>query len=198
MIFLKILNNEKVVESDYTVKKSKFITYISKIKSKEELDIFLKNNRDKSATHNCYAYRYGDEKLTYGYNNDGEPNGTAGEPLLKLIEVNNLTNLIIFVKRYYRGIKLGTGGLQKAYSASAIKMIKEINFKKLEFLYNIEICFNISDIKSINLFLKNIWNEINYKFVNETVYANFKLKELEELDSIKNKIKITKKEQGYY
>ncbi|WP_339020989.1 YigZ family protein [Spiroplasma endosymbiont of Atherix ibis] len=198
MISLKILKNEKIIECNYIVKKSKFITYISKIKNKEELDIFIKNNKDKSATHNCYAFRYGDKKLTYGYNNDGEPNGTASEPLLKLIEINNLTNLIIFVKRYYGGIKLGTGGLQKSYSTCAIKFLKETNFKKLEFLYNIEISFNISDIKNINLYLKNISDEIKYKYINEIVHANFKLKEIEKLDSIKNKIKIEKKEQGYY
>ncbi|WP_338985206.1 YigZ family protein [Spiroplasma endosymbiont of Diplazon laetatorius] len=198
MIFLKILNDEKIVEHEYTIKKSKFITYISKIKNKEDLEKFIKENQDKNATHNCFAYRYGDEKLTYGYNNDGEPNGTAGEPLLKLIEINNLTNIIIFVKRYYGGIKLGTGGLQKAYSHSAIELIDNLNFKQLEFLFNVKISFKIFDIKSITLFLNNIASEIIYEYENDFVYANFKMDDILKLDPIKNKIEITKKEQGYY
>ncbi|AUM62311.1 IMPACT family protein [Spiroplasma monobiae] len=198
MIFLRILNDEKVVERNFTIKKSKFITYISKVKDKEELDIFIKKFSDKNATHNCYAYRCGDEKLTYGYNNDGEPNGTAGEPLLKLIEVNNLTNIVILVIRYYGGIKLGTGGLQKAYSHLAIEMLKELNTKQLEFLYNLEIIFNISDIKTISSSLKNIASEIKYNYIDDLVYAKLKLDQMEKLDPIKSKIKIIKKVQGYY
>ncbi|QHX36310.1 YigZ family protein [Spiroplasma sp. BIUS-1] len=198
MIFLKILNDEKIVEKKFTIKKSKFITYISKVKNKEELDKFIMSHSDKSATHNCYAYRYGDNKLTYGYNNDGEPNGTAGEPLLKLIETNELTNIVIFVTRYYGGIKLGTGGLQKAYSAMAIESLKETTFKQLELLYNVDISFNISDIKTVYSFLKNIATEITYDYIDDLVYANLKLEQLEKLDPIKSKLEIIKKEQGYY
>ncbi|AGR41763.1 YigZ family protein [Spiroplasma diminutum] len=198
MIFLKILTDNKVFKEELTIKKSKFITYIAKIKCKSELEEFIKISTDKNATHNCYAFRYGDEKLTYGYNNDGEPNGTAGEPLLKLIEINELTNIIIFVKRYYGGIKLGTGGLQKAYSSVAIDLLKEVNLKKLEFLNLIEIEFKISDVKSIGLFLKNISKEIKYNYVDDKVFAKFKVDNIEKLEPIKNKINIIKKEQGYY
>ncbi|ALD65970.1 IMPACT family protein [Spiroplasma cantharicola] len=198
MIILKTLISKNIITRSFLTKKSRFITYISKVTNKTELENFIKKHSDKSATHNCYAFKYGHDGLNYGYNNDGEPNGTAGEPLLKLIEVNNVTDIIIFVKRYYGGIKLGTGGLQKAYTNSAIEIIKESEFKKLRLLNQIEINFKIADIKIINLFLIKKAEEVNYTYANDLVTAQFKLDEIKKLDFIKDKINILKIKQGYY
>ncbi len=198
MVSLKILSNNNIVIRSFLTKKSRFTTYISKVTNKTELENFIKKYTDKGATHNCYAFKYGHDNLNYGYNNDGEPNGTAGEPLLKLIEVSNVTDIIIFVKRYYGGVKLGTGGLQKAYTNSAIEIMKESDFKNLRLLNNIKINFNIADIKAINLFLLKQAEDINYTYTEDLVTVEFNLDKIEKMGSIKDKINILKIKQGYY
>ncbi|AGR40757.1 IMPACT family protein [Spiroplasma taiwanense] len=199
MVYLNVLENDFVLKDEKTIKKSKFITYIAKINNKKELIFFINQYKDPKASHNCYAFRYGRDKLNYGYNNDGEPKGTAGEPLLKLIEINNLTNIIIFVIRYFGGIKLGTGRLQKAYNNSAIEIIKNNNIKELKILLYIKISFNISNIKTIKMYFKKIdAKDILYEFNNETVFFSGKINNIKQLDPIISKIKVLETEKNYF
>lgn len=109
-------------ESKFTVKGSKFLGFAYPINSQEEIDETLKEIRKKfyDATHHCYAWQLGyDKNITFRYNDDGEPSGTAGKPIYGAVQRLDLTNVLIVSVRYYGGTKLGTSGLAKAYGQSA-------------------------------------------------------------------------------
>ncbi|AHI52405.1 IMPACT family protein [Spiroplasma culicicola] len=196
---MKVLDNKQVYVFQETIKKSKFITYIGYINSKEDLNNFINKYSKPDARHNCWAYQYGVDDIKYGYNNDGEPTGTAGEPLLKLIQINDLTNIIIFCVRYYGGIKLGTGGLQRAYSNGAIDLLKQITSRELILTNKVSIVFNIASIKLVNNFVHlNKIDLLNSIFDNDNVSYEFLLFDLNLLNSI-NKLIIERTiANGYY
>ena len=114
-----------VAEGIYTVKRSKFIAIAIPVHTVEEikqhLDIYQKKYYD--ARHVCYAYMLGHERKDFRANDNGEPSGTAGKPILGQINSNGLTDILIVVVRYFGGIKLGTSGLIVAYKAAAAEAI---------------------------------------------------------------------------
>ncbi len=122
--FVTINNN---ATAEIVEKKSKFIGNIYYVESKEEAEEKLKETRQKysDARHNCYAYRViSDGALVERASDDGEPSGTAGGPMLNILQKNNLCNVLIVVTRYFGGILLGTGGLVKAYSEATNKALE--------------------------------------------------------------------------
>ena len=112
-------------EGLYTEKRSKFIAIALPVSTveevKEQLDVYQKKYYD--ARHVCYAYMLGPERKDFRANDNGEPNGTAGKPILGQINSNGLTNILIIVVRYFGGIKLGTSGLIVAYRTAASEAI---------------------------------------------------------------------------
>ena len=110
-----------VVDSCYTEKRSRFIAYAVPVRTveevKEQVDKFKKQYYD--ARHVCWAYMLGPDRSTFRANDDGEPSGTAGKPILGQINSLELTDILVVVIRYFGGIKLGTGGLIVAYRAAA-------------------------------------------------------------------------------
>lgn len=106
--------------NEYIIKKSKFITYLFKINNEEDVFIVLNDikKKEKDATHYCYAYIINNIKRL---NDDGEPSGTAGSPILKTLEQCFLNDVLCIVVRYFGGIKLGANGLIRAYS----KVVKD-------------------------------------------------------------------------
>ena len=114
-----------VAEGIYTEKRSKFIAIAIPVHTVEEikqhLDIYQKKYND--ARHVCYAYMLGHERKDFRANDNGEPSGTAGKPILGQINSNGLTDILIVVVRYFGGIKLGTSGLIVAYKAAAAEAI---------------------------------------------------------------------------
>ena len=114
-----------VAEGIYTEKRSKFIAIAIPVHTVEEikqhLDIYQKKYYD--ARHVCYAYMLGHERKDFRANDNGEPSGTAGKPILGQINSNGLTDVLIVVVRYFGGIKLGTSGLIVAYKAAAAEAI---------------------------------------------------------------------------
>lgn len=114
-----------VAEGIYTEKRSKFIAIAISVHTVEEikqhLDIYQKKYYD--ARHVCYAYMLGHERKDFRANDNGEPSGTAGKPILGQINSNGLTDILIVVVRYFGGIKLGTSGLIVAYKAAAAEAI---------------------------------------------------------------------------
>lgn len=112
-------------EGLYTEKRSKFIAIAIPVRTLEEvkshLDAYQKKYYD--ARHVCYAYMLGHERLNFRANDNGEPSGTAGKPILGQINSNELTDILIIVVRYFGGIKLGTSGLIVAYKAAAAEAI---------------------------------------------------------------------------
>jgi uncharacterized YigZ family protein len=108
------------VSSEIKVSGSKFIANVFHVLTKHQAESVYSNIKRKyhDATHNCYAYRISADE--FRYSDDGEPAGTAGLPLLKLLEKKDLSQTIIIVTRYFGGTKLGTGGLVRAYTDAAL------------------------------------------------------------------------------
>ncbi|MFV0544961.1 MAG: IMPACT family protein [Bacteroides sp.] len=113
------------VEAIYTEKRSKFIAIAYPVSSVEEIKSHLEVCQKKyyDARHVCYAYMLGFERTNFRANDNGEPSGTAGRPILGQINSNELTDILIVVVRYFGGIKLGTSGLITAYKAAAADAI---------------------------------------------------------------------------
>ncbi len=112
---------------EYVVERSRFIATVLPCESREEVDSFFNEIRQefKDATHNVPAFVLGNKMELKWASDDGEPQGTSGPPILKVLEGKGLTNLALVVTRYFGGIKLGTGGLVRAYSQSAEEVIRE-------------------------------------------------------------------------
>ena len=144
---------EKDCENEIIIKNSRFITILIKINGKDKVNSFLQDIKIKypKATHYCYGYIINDYKKS---SDDGEPSGTAGIPILNVLEKENITNVLAIVVRYFGGIKLGAGGLVRAYSKAVREAIKNSNLIELANGKKIEINFNYSDEKNINYILK--------------------------------------------
>ena len=144
---------EKDCENEIIIKNSRFITILIKINGKDKVNSFLQDIKIKypKATHYCYGYIINDYKKS---SDDGEPSGTAGIPILNVLEKENITNVLAIVVRYFGGIKLGAGGLVRTYSKAVREAIKNSNLIKLVNGKKIEINFNYSDEKNINYILK--------------------------------------------
>jgi uncharacterized YigZ family protein len=103
------------------IKKSRFLALAAPVDSPEEALAFVQEVSDATATHNCWAYRIGQ---AYRFNDDGEPGGTAGRPILQAIEGQGIDHAVVVVTRWYGGIKLGAGGLARAYGGTAAECLR--------------------------------------------------------------------------
>lgn len=103
------------------IKKSRFVAYAAPVAAIEDAMRFFAEHNDPEATHNCWAYRIGQE---YRFNDDGEPGGTAGRPILQAIEGQDMDRVAVLVVRWYGGIKLGAGGLVRAYGGCAANCLR--------------------------------------------------------------------------
>jgi len=112
------LTPAKHAEHEIKIKGSRFIGLVYRVQNAAEAEAYLDSIRKKehAATHHCYAWVAGLDKEEFRYSDDGEPNGTAGLPIYRVITGRNLKNTLVIVVRYYGGTKLGTGGLTRAYS----------------------------------------------------------------------------------
>lgn len=117
-------------EGIYTEKRSKFIAMAFPVRTVDEIKVYLEACQKKyyDARHVCYAYMLGHERKDFRANDNGEPSGTAGKPILGQINSNELTDILIVVVRYFGGIKLGTSGLIQAYKAAAAEAIAAAEF----------------------------------------------------------------------
>ena len=114
-------------QKELEIKKSIFLATLISVKNEEEAqDAIAKMKKEKrDATHNCSAYRIGTERIYEKSGDDGEPQGTAGHPMLHVLQMNELTNTLAIVTRWFGGIKLGAGGLTRAYTQSLADAVKE-------------------------------------------------------------------------
>lgn len=124
------------VVHEETIQKSRFIAKAAPVASEEEALAFIEANREPQATHNCYAYKLGP---LYRFSDDGEPTGTAGKPILHAIEAQGLDGVVVLVVRYFGGIKLGAGGLVRAYGGVAAEALRQA--PKVPLLVWEEVCF---------------------------------------------------------
>ena len=184
------------IENEIIINKSRFITLLIKINNLDEIEKNLKEikKKYKDATHYCYAYIIGNKEKC---SDNGEPSGTAGIPILNVLKQNDLTNILCVVIRYFGGIKLGAGGLIRAYSTSASEALNKTNIVNLIKGYKIVIEFNYDNIKQINYLLKDIQikkeygNTITYTFYIKEDSLNKIENELSKISKIKLKKEIT-------
>ena len=181
---MKKIIGEKEIE--YIINKSKFIGFIYNVYNVDDVKNILINLKNKynDATHICYAYIINEVKK---YNDDKEP--TAGLPILNVLENNNLNYVMCVVVRYFGGIKLGVGGLSRAY-AKACKLCLDNNTKTLSYGFKIRIKFEYSQINQIDFLLKNskIIDKIFDEYITYTVLIDEK-----EFEIIKNNLNIIEK-----
>ena len=150
------------IDNTIIIKKSKFITLLYKVDDINKINQILNDLKNKysDSTHICYAYIInGQEKAI----DDGEPSGTAGIPILNVLKKNDLTNILAVVVRYFGGVKLGAGGLMRAYSNSVSDTLKLTNIVELTQGYLIEIEFTRDNLKLIDYML-------NDKVIKEKIY----------------------------
>ena len=161
------------VSSEIVEKKSRFIANIYYVQSKEEAELKIKEAKKKyfDARHNCSSYRViEDGKIIEKANDDGEPSGTAGGPMLNILQKNNLCNILVIVTRYFGGILLGTGGLVRAYSDATIKAIEQA--EKVYFTegkeYQIKVEY--SELENLKYYCKkNDINITNTQYLDEII-----------------------------
>lgn len=144
----------KNTKGETIIKNSRFITLLFKIKSKADVSKILDNTKKEyqKATHYCYAYVVDSSKKS---SDDGEPGGTAGMPILNVLEKENITNVLAIVVRYFGGIKLGAGGLVRAYSKSVKDALGLVDINKLQSGKLIELTFDYDVQDKINYILKD-------------------------------------------
>ncbi len=120
--------------AEQTIERSRFICHVSPAESREEAEAFISEIRKeyKDATHNVPAMVIGPGKEVQWCSDDGEPQGTSGAPMVHMLVEEDITNVVVVVTRYFGGIKLGTGGLVRAYTSSARLGIKAAGLCRME------------------------------------------------------------------
>ena len=193
------------IKEEETIKKSRFIVNCFHIESEAQVEEILKNIQKEhyKATHNCYAYVIGENKDIQKFNDDGEPSGTAGKPILEAILHKELTNILVIVTRYFGGTKLGAGGLIRSYSGVATLGIDKSILIKMQFSALLEITCEYTYFGKIKDYLeKNDLREeeVTYEAnVTVMVYVPFDEKEklhknLVELTNDQVKVQIIREE----
>lgn len=178
------------VTAEIVEKKSKFIAdiiYVQNIgEAEEQINRIKKKYFD--AKHHCFAYSImTNEGIVNRLSDDGEPSGTAGAPILNIINKNELINVLVVVTRYFGGILLGTGGLVRAYSESTIKAINSAEFVIEERGYEVELEINYNDFEKLSYYCKkNNINTINTEY-GEKIICNLEINN-EEKEKLLNNI----------
>ena len=186
----------ETVSAEIVEKKSKFIATVFYVESAEEAEERIKELKKKyfDARHNCYAYSiFSKDGIVQRFSDDGEPQGTAGSPMLNIITSQNLNNIVVIVTRYFGGILLGTGGLVRAYSDALKKALD--NSKIIQKDLGLEACLEVAypDLEKLKYYLKQ--NEI--RIVDSEYLENIKLK-IETTNEKLNKIKSNENELGFH
>ena len=138
------------------IKKSRFICHAKRVYSEEEARDFITAIKKEhyKATHNCSAFIVGERSEIKRTSDDGEPSGTAGVPMLGVLENHNLTNICVVVTRYFGGIKLGAGGLIRAYAGNVALAVKEIGIIEIKEQAGIQIHMTYAQYQEYGNFLK--------------------------------------------
>jgi len=138
------------------IKKSRFICHTKRVYGEEEARDFITAIKKEhyKATHNCSAFIIGERSEIKRTSDDGEPSGTAGVPMLGVLENHNLTNVCVVVTRYFGGIKLGAGGLIRAYAGSVALAVKEIGIVEIKEQAGIQIQMTYAQYQEYGNFLK--------------------------------------------
>ena len=165
------------------IKKSRFICHAKRVYSEEEARDFITAIKKEhyKATHNCSAFIVGERSEIKRTSDDGEPSGTAGVPMLGVLENHNLTNVCVVVTRYFGGIKLGAGGLIRAYAGSVALAVKEIGIIEIKEQVGIALQMSYTQYQEYGNFLrKHHLMELDTNFTDQVytmIYVNKEEKE---------------------
>ena len=181
---MKTIKND--IKDELIINKSKFITILKRIDDINKISDAIINIKEEyeGATHYCYAFIIGEYKK---YSDDGEPSKTAGMPILNVLEKEDLSNVLCVVIRYYGGIKLGTGGLVRAYTNSVTNALEKSKIDNLVNGLELTLTFNYDNTKTIDYILKNAF--IKEKEYNEEVTYKVDIT-FEEYDLIKEQLEM--------
>lgn len=173
------------IKNEIIINKSKFICVYKKIYNEDDISAYIESIKHeyKDATHYCYSYIINNIKR---FSDDGEPSGTAGLPILNVLENNNLNYVLCIVIRYFGGIKLGAGGLVRAYSKSASECLKTAEIKKIVSGKTVTIVFNYEKVKLIDNTLKDVLIKDKTFNQNITYYYDISNEKLAKIKEILN------------
>lgn len=157
MINFKTILDGEIFSAAYEVNKSKFMAHVKHVETEESAREFILMIRKKyfDATHNCSAWILGERGDKQKSNDDGEPGGTAGNPILETIKKNELTNCAIVVTRYFGGIKLGAGGLIRAYSHTAALGLSNSKIVQMTAFRRLSLTLEYNFLATIENYLRN-------------------------------------------
>ena len=147
----------RVHTTEEVIKKSTFISIVGSVNSVDEAKAFLLEYSQADVTHNCWAYKVGQ---VYRFNDDGEPSGTAGKPILNAIEGQDFDNTAALVIRHYGGIKLGTGGLMRAYGGGVSRCLQSADYEIMQDMCEVIINVPFQFIQAIHNLASSIKGEI--------------------------------------
>ena len=175
-------------EARFEEKKSVFIGYCDRVTTEDEAQSFIKEIKEKhrDATHNCYGYVMKGGILCR-YSDDGEPQGTAGKPILDMLVKSGVDDVCVVVTRYFGGTLLGTGGLVHAYSQGAKLAVEAAGVAKFENYVVLKVACSYSDYQRIGLELERIDAIIDSTDYSDSVAVTFAVKE-KFVDEISRKI----------
>lgn len=179
---------DKDVSAEIVEKKSKFIANIFYVETVEEAEEKVKEIKKKyfDARHNCFAYSvYTKERIVNRFSDDGEPSGTAGGPMLNILNSKGLTNLVVIVTRYFGGILLGTGGLIRAYTGATQEALNQIQEVTKDIGLEVKLQTTYPDLEKLKYYLKQ--NEIEITNIdyseNVNVYVDMTREKYENLQT---------------
>ena len=133
------------------IRKSRFVANVANVASEAAALEFLRDVADHAATHNCWAWRIGQR---YRFNDDGEPAGTAGKPILQAIDSQQIDNAMVVVTRWFGGIKLGAGGLMRAYGGCAAECLRQAEKSELIKTVRVEFALEFSELQRLRARLR--------------------------------------------
>lgn len=187
---------EKNTTAEIIEKKSRFIANLFYVKTPQEAENKIKQIKKKyyDAKHNCFAYiTLNENEIQKKCSDDGEPSGTAGAPMLEILEKQSIYNVVVIVTRYFGGILLGTGGLVRAYSDSLKEAIKKSTLVEQEPGYEAEIKLPYADFEKFKYYC----NKNNINIINSE-YSDFIICKIEVNDAEKNRLEIEFREQNNF
>lgn len=139
------------------IRKSRFLAQAAPVETPQQALAWLQTVSDAAATHNCWAYRIGQD---YRFNDDGEPGGTAGRPILQAIEGQSMDRVAVVVTRWYGGIKLGAGGLARAYGGTAAECLRVAERVPIVAMARLGLHCDFADLARMKARLKELGVEV--------------------------------------
>lgn len=144
-------------EGQYEEKKSRFIGRTFPVESEEEALSIIQSEKKKywDARHNCYAFRTDGDSISERFSDDGEPSGTAGKPILSVLQSRDIHNVLLIVTRYFGGVLLGTGGLVRAYTAASVSALDHSVMGSRVYGRQIDICLDYNSYGKIERYCRD-------------------------------------------